>query len=283
MALTKSTSFNSLYFPPELANDSRPLVQFSCNKARSNYNDAFSIFLPIPQSLQFSDAATYNDVELNIAGALGGALSAAQTGGITGASNYLAKTAANSLPSSLGELGQLAATMTPLPESVRSAVNIGLGTTLNKNITTEFTGMATRQHAFQFKLMSKSMQESETIRNIARAFRIGLYADGDTLQLNYPPTWSISFLHKSGTVLEYIPKIYECYLSGMTSSYNQTANLWFSDGAPLECDINLTFVETRALTAGDIKSLDDEPFSSSKSQTSGINFNSAPSIPSNLA
>jgi hypothetical protein len=278
MALSKSTNFGTLYFPDDLRSGSRPLMQLVCNSVRSDYHDSFFVYLPVPLNLQFADAATYNDAELNAAGMIGGALSAARSGGITGASNYLGNLK-GSIPNSLPELGQLAASMAPLDDSVKSAISIGLGTTLNKNITTEFTGMATRRFHFAFKFMAKSKSESEMIRNISRAFRIGLYADGNSLQLQYPPTWTIRFLDGNGSDLEYIPKIYECYLETANVSYNQTANIWFSDGAPLECDLSLSFIETRALTAEDIRSLDDAPFNKLASQVNFNNFD-ASSIPS---
>lgn len=277
MALSKDTNYKNLYFPDDLQSGKMPLMQMICNTPRNNLNDSFFVWLPVPLNLQFADAATYNDAELNAAGMIGGALSAARSGGITGASNYLGNLK-GSIPNSLPELGQLAASMAPLDESVKSAISIGLGTTLNKNITTEFTGMATRRFQFAFKFMAKSKSESEMIRNISRAFRIGLYAEGNTLQLKYPPTWSINFLDGNGSVLEYIPKIYECYLETLNVSYNQSANVWFSDGAPLECDLSLSFIETRALTAEDIRSLDDEPFNRLASQVNFNNFD-ASSIP----
>jgi hypothetical protein len=278
MALSKDTNYKNLYFPDDLQSGKMPLMQMICNTPRNNLNDSFFVWLPVPLNLQFADAATYNDAELNAAGMIGGALSAAATGGIAGASNYLGNLK-GSIPNSLSELGQLASSMAPLNENVKSAISIGLGTTLNKNITSEFTGMATRRFQFAFKFMAKSKSESEMIRNISRAFRIGLYAEGNTLQLKYPPTWSINFLDGNGSVLEYIPKIYECYLETLNVSYNQSANVWFSDGAPLECDLSLSFIETRALTAEDIRSLDDAPFNRLASQVNFNNFD-ASSIPS---
>lgn len=257
MAASYSSSYGTIYFPPDLEAESRPVIQFRCNKSRPSFNDTFQIFLPLPENLSFQDAATYNDAELGAAVGAGlGVAGAAKSGGMSAATDYVK----NNLPSSLGDLAQLVSAASPLSDNVKSAVSIGLGTTLNKNITTEFTGMSTRRFQFAFKFMAKSKKDSETIRNIVRAFRVGLYAEGTALQLQYPPTWSISFLHQSGKTLEYIPKIYECYMDGFSSAYNQSTNLWFSDGAPLECDITMSFIETRALTAQDIADLDKAPF-----------------------
>ena len=276
MADLYSSNFNILYFPTELEDEDRPAVQFSCNKSRPNFNDNFSIFLPLPENLSFQDAATYNDAELGTTAGVGlGAAKAVQSGGMSAATDYVK----SNLPSGLGDLTQLLTSGIPgLNDNVKSAVSIGLGATLNKNITTEFTGMSTRRFQFAFKFMAKSKKDSQTIRNIVRAFRIGLYAEGNNLQLQYPPTWTISFVHEGSKNLEYIPKIYECYMDGFSSAYNQSSNLWFSDGAPIECDITMSFIETRALTAKDIVDLDKAPFSYSEKVSSGVSTEDAKTI-----
>ena len=67
----------------------------------------------------------------------------------------------------------------------------------------------------------------------------------------------------NGGEIEHIPKIFECYLKDMTSTYNAGSNSWRVDGSPLESDLTLTFVETRALTLDDIIKLEGG-FDSSK-------------------
>ena len=100
-------------------------------------------------------------------------------------------------------------------------------------------------------------------------FRRGLYPEADVrgLRVSYPPTWNINFLGAGGSLsfseINHIPKIYETYLTSFNSTYNASANMWHADGAPLECDISVSFTETRSLTLKDIMSLEDKPFDSS--------------------
>jgi hypothetical protein len=60
--------------------------------------------------------------------------------------------------------------------------------------------------------------------------------------------------------ISYLPKIWECYLTALSVSYNGSANLWHTDGAPIECEISVSFKETRALRHQDIRNLDTNAF-----------------------
>jgi hypothetical protein len=120
-------------------------------------------------------------------------------------------------------------------------------------------------------MIASSQKEAEVIRDINKAFRIGLYPSGNSLQLQYPPTWTIRFIDgTNGGELDHIPKIFEVYLQDFTAIYNSTGNLWREDGSPLECDITIQFKETRALTAQDIKKLETSAF---KPGAFSVNYN----------
>ena len=45
-----------------------------------------------------------------------------------------------------------------------------------------------------------------------------------------------------------MPKIRECYLLSLNTTYNATGNAFHTKGQPVEVDIALTFQETKALT-----------------------------------
>lgn len=84
---------------------------------------------------------------------------------------------------------------------------------------------------------------------------------GNFISLQYPPTWNIQFLNGvSGNDIEYLPKIFECYLKGLSSNFNPTANVWREGGSPIETDVTVQFIESRALTYEDIKSLEAKAF-----------------------
>lgn len=242
----------SYVFPTELKSSSstRPMIRFECLQ-----DSGAIIYLPVPEGLQFSDSATYNDTEL---GFLGGQISNGANilkngGGLAD----LGKNALSNLPKDAGGILQAITANTGLSDEVKSAVGIATGTTLNKNITSEFTAVGTRGYSFSFQMIPKSKDEATEIKNIVTAFRLGLYPTGNQYQLKYPPKWKIQVVSSptGSSDSAYLPKIYDTYMTAFSSTYNQSGNLWYTDGSPLETTIALTFSETRALTREDIAKL----------------------------
>ncbi len=249
-----------LIFPPTMVDGDadRPVIVFKVISKNEAKNDTHIIF-PIPQALQFSDSAAYGNSELGFTGAM--ILNAGKSSGVSDAFNNVVNQAQASVPADLKSLAGMLGSNVLRGEN-RSAVGVATGTTLNKNIVTEFSGVGTRQFSFQFKLISGSARESRVIRDIVDTFRNGLYPEGNSLQLKYPPTWTINFM-KGGKEIDYIPKIFETYLTTMSSSYNNSMNLFHEDGSPVEVDIQITFMESRVLTLADIKALQKDPYKES--------------------
>lgn len=243
-------------FPPSIAQDdmNRPVIIFK-NITNLDKNDEHIVF-PIPQSIQFSDSAAYNNSELGFSGSL--VLNSIKNSGDQSVIKGAVEQAKAAVPRDLQALAGIAGSNL-LGGELRSAVGVATGTTLNKNIVTEFSGVATRQYSFQFKLISNSQQEADIIRNIVSLFRKGMYPKGTSLQLKYPPTWYINF-KKDGQDIDYLPKAFETYLTSLSTTYNSSLNLFHKDGSPVETDIQLSFIESRALTLDDIESLERRPF-----------------------
>ena len=262
----------SYNFPSNLATiaSTRPVVSFECVGPQ-----AVTINLPIPQSLSFEDSAQYDNTEL---GYIGASLAQATNAGSTASSFDDFANKISSIGS--GKWGSLADEMKSMSNIIAgiaggagavlsskfgsgdaklaSAVGIGTGTTSNKNITTEFTNVGTRNFTFAFKMIAETQSEAQVIANIVEAFRVNLYPEGDTssLFLKYPPKWKIKFLYgaRGGlSELPNLPRIFDCYLTGCNSTYNSSGNLWRSDGSPLETDLTVSFTETRANNRADFK------------------------------
>ena len=257
-----------LVYPHEMkATTPRPMVRFQT--FGNQFNSTVSICMPIPQNIAFADAATYNDAELGFLGGAG--MAAARTGlgsggtDIAGGVNAGLGAISGGIPKSLGNLAAaLSQGYSKSSDDAKAAVSIGVGATLNKNITTQFTGTGTRQFSFVFKFISTSNDESNTINAISKAFRAGLYPKGNAYQLQYPPTWKIQFVDGIfGNDIPYLPKIFECYLQSMSTTYNSIANMFRADGSPLDSEITLGFIESRALTKDDIVYLEDNPYEKS--------------------
>lgn len=242
----------------------RPTIVFTCN-SRASLTPALKIAFPIPQGLEFSDGASYDDnalgfVASGLINSAQSAISASQSGQnpndiVSGTINSLKQNFSTTAPGA----GYAAAMNTALSDSNKSAIGIAMKMTMNRHVTTEFTGVGTRNYGFKFKMIGSSKEESDMIRNICDGFREGLYPEGDNIALRYPPTWTIRFMLKNSDIT-YIPKIWECYLTSVNVSYNSSSGLWHSDGSPLECDITVAFKETRALTHKDILDLKKSPF-----------------------
>jgi len=284
-----------LIYPVELRGTNRPMMRIKCvkpNKPNKRIIDLFKpnvsstfvgppdfralqpqpieIYVPIPVGISFEDAASYNEAELNILGGL--AMNAtrninagANADGVKGALQGALKTGQDALGSvSTRDIisGVLkGAEISGIDKEITSGVAIGMGTTLNKNVTTEFTGVGVRSFSFVFKFVSKSEEETLVIKSIIETFRSNLYPVGNFISLQYPPTWNIQFLNgENGEDIPYLPKIFECYLKGLTTDFNPSANIWHGDNAPLETDITVAFIESRALTYDDIKLLDSKPY-----------------------
>jgi hypothetical protein len=272
--MTQWSTGNVLFYPIDMGSDpsktpdaisvNRPIIMFTCASRVTNGNAQY-IGFPIPQGIEFSDGASYDDASLGY----GGAAAASVASTLTSSSNiadsakkFMGSGGIDELKKQFGDVGLKSvgiAAAGSLDDGMKSAVGVGMKMTMNKHVVTEFTGIGTRSFGFKFKLVGSSKKESEIIRNIGTAFRNGLYPEADVLALKYPPTWTIRFMMGNNDI-SYLPKIWECYLTSLSVSYNGSANLWHIDGAPIECDITVSFKETRALRHQDIRALDTSAF-----------------------
>lgn len=262
------TSFGDLNYPSDLySQEGRPIIQFRCNYEDSGVSNAYSIHLPIPVNISTSDGISYDDAEL---GSVGSIITEAASTALNGQGSFAdnAKDVAKGIYDRGAGIGNgsiegiiaSVASVTPIaaltPEKVSSAVSIATQATVNPFVTTQFSGVATRGYTYTFKLMARSKAEADMIRSIDRAFRVGAYPEEENLALHYPPTWTVRYVqYPSFADISYIPKVFDCYLTSVSSAINASGNMWHKDGSPLETDISVTFKETRALTAKDILEL----------------------------
>lgn len=236
-------------------NRSRPFMRFGTVKSNVN------IYLPIPEGLSFSDGAEYSTIDLGFIGktvsdlatnaldeGLTQTLKDAFQGEFTPKSSKVAQIAVSGFASQT-ELGRSA-----LFSTKRIA---------NPNTNTTFTGVTLRNFSFTFKLVGRSPEDSKRIRDIHETFRYYTYPESDdsddNIVLNYPDIWTIKFFDTFSEaergIMEnqFIPKIYECYLTGMTTNLNSSSSMFRRDGAPVEIDFTLNFQETRTLIRQDFE------------------------------
>lgn len=246
----------SLTYPLDLrdAIAQYPIVRFLAEDETRNEKE---ILLPMPQGgISFGDSGQYGQVDL---GLIAGSIAELANSGGT---DSLWSRVVNTWEQSRGR--DILANIVTDNQAIRFAT--GTQATLRPpNTNTTFTNNSLRQFGFQFKLTASSQKGSEAIRDIVKTFRRLTYAsnqsDEETLILNYPPVWTISFLDGfSGSIREnqYLPRIGKCYLTSLNTVYNSSSNLVHHDGAPTEVDVSLTFQETRVLTRRDIDELEDK-------------------------
>lgn len=246
-----------------------------------------SLVLPCPVGFGITDGASYNEIELGILGTKANRITSAfatkgAAGAIGAATSGLGSMAAKFMNeegnfdfaqgvrdnfTSLGSLGLAAAAsgqvnVPGVSQAVAQGAAIALGVSMNKNITTEFTGVGTRSFSFQYKLVPSSQDEGKTIHEITKFLRSGIYPKKDAnvfgAVLRYPPKFSLRFENRiGGSRLKSIPAISDCFLESFSTTYNGN-NSFHRDGVPVDTDIQLTFKETRALTLEDIDKLESQ-------------------------
>lgn len=267
LGLNNFAGYNSgaegLMYPLELRNQTnRPCIEFTAYDTSSGDVQLKTIWFPCPAGIEINDQASYNTIDL---GALGGALNAAMeaakgTEGIGGKASAVGKSLINQVKSArAGEISALAGMALP---GYGDKLQFKAKTILNPNTNTTFTGNNIRSFSFSFKMIARSEAEAKEIQRIHKTFRKYTYADSNgnqqNLTLRYPPVWRIRFLDGQKNENKYIPKIYSCYLQGVTSTFNSTSPTFHTDGSPLEVDVNISFQETRVLTRFDIETMGDD-------------------------
>jgi hypothetical protein len=256
-----------LVFPPDIRaqTDHLPLIEFTAyerNPSPGNLEGKkkpgtgfHQIYLPVQSGLAIGDSAIYNTINLEGKGAKVAQQVSEGGGGIT---DFLTSIGIGIRDNAKGLEGALT------PTSAGDYKKLDARTISNPNTNTSFEGNGIRNFEFGFKLVAKSQPEALTIQQIHETFRYFSYADLNTeksnLFLSYPCPWTIRFLDMStGEENPYIPGIWSSYLTAVNSNFNSSANMYFSDNAPLEVDISLTFQETRVLNRNDMLTLKDDP------------------------
>ena len=245
-AKPKGTGSTILRYPLDLDQDSLNYIRFEIVD-RATQLDQKSIYLYTPPGFSVPDGATYNQADLGIVG--GATEAAAETASgereIGSAQNAkdLAGAVIQKAISKGGTIGQ--------------AALIQGGQASNPYTNVAFQGTVLRSFNFPFKLVAESEDEAEQVRLIENTFRKFLYPDvGDTeFLLKYPPLFKIEFVTKVGDDMlrnKFMPFINYCYLLNMTTTFNESTNIFHTSGQPTEVSLSLTFQESKAMIRKDL-------------------------------
>jgi hypothetical protein len=108
-------------------------------------------------------------------------------------------------------------------------------------------------------MIGRNPHEVRVIDDIQNTFRNRSYAaEQGSLMLQYPDQWTIQFLDpRNSNELDYVPKIYTCYLTSVNTTFNSSSNTYRNDMSPYEVDVSLQFQETKVLTRDEMERLMD--------------------------
>ena len=243
-----------LVFPSDLKEHSnRALIVFTAEELNDGQTIHHQISFPCPSDIAFSDGADYSTINLGVFGE-----DIAKT-----AQSVLSAErgeASEALLSSLGESASrhsqedlnLSSIATIVAKSIggnnENTINFANRSIINPRTNTTFGGNTIRQFTFNFSMIGRTQSDSKLIHSIISKFRLLTYAEQNGINLNYPPTWKIQFM-VSGKENPFIPKIYKCFLTTVSTNINSgVEKLWRKDGAPIQTQISLSFQETKVLT-----------------------------------
>ena len=220
------------------------------------------VALYLPPGLEFKDGVQFGETDLGISGGFaeqGASLFQALAednqsfieglkGDVSSQSGPLAKL-----------IGAEAAKLNPLKlAGAVEAAQVQAGVTINPNTRVLFKRVNLREFAFSFKLIGRNSDETEEIEKIVRFFRERLYPETFDVQgvgvgYKFPDKFSIKISYQGTEGTWSPPKIKDCYLRDVSTTYNGSTMAFHKDGKPVEIDLGLSFMESAALERDDVK------------------------------
>ena len=234
-----------------------------------------AIALYMPATVNVTYGANYTDTEIGgLAATAARAMSAAQEGGkgLTGIDKGLAvlKSIKNELLSdattqeaidAITKMMLSAAGAIPGAQGARELYEMNQGFIMTNRMELAFKGLPKRAFQYTFKMIPKSEQEAEQVKNIVSAFKMNMLpeamASGDdktkytSKRLKMPNTFDIRYMYVSKEN-EYLHKISTCVLENMNVTYGGDRYKTFDGnekGAPpVETTLTLNFKEMELIT-----------------------------------
>ena len=140
-------------------------------------------------------------------------------------------------------------------EDIKKSIQKRMGQSINTFQEQFFEGPSFRSFEFSHELIAHNQSETVTIRDIVKRFRYyaspGLGSSAVThMHWTYPSYWGIWFLTHpdvpGGALKEndFLPKLGKCVLKEVTADYSGETYGTFSNNAPLNVKLSLSFEET---------------------------------------
>ena len=228
-------------------------------KANTTTRISDSVAIYLPPNVSDSVDAVYNDemtgmigyaaaAALDFSGAVGAkdyeAAAKALTGGMAGIVTEGAKKAGAALAETLAGA-----------EGAAAVVNRAFGQADNPYMEVLFSNMNVRTFTYNFTFAPRNEEETADVQAIIQLFRFHMAPELQGAQsrfLTLPSEFDIHYMYiaKDGTNSEndYYNKISTCVLTNVSTNYTPNGVRSFSDGAPTQITMSLTFKETTTLT-----------------------------------
>lgn len=278
------TPIGGIKFPDDLIDSQEAIrfeifenYQFDRTENKSEGKTAGTIYLPIPNVLQPSYSADYQETELGVFGRAG----ASMVGGGTEDTN-LTGGALNLLAQGLdtgaigggllgGALGKIGGNLLEKVGGAAGAAGVtaakgamfGMGVARNPHMAQVFKNIKFRSHSFDYKFSPKNVTEQETLTKIIRLFKLAMhpkYMFGDHM-FSYPAQFDIDII--SGQSNKHFYNIGVSVLTDMSVNYlpngphmheiaEDFADSTETTKAPVAVNMSLKFTEIKIVTQDDI-------------------------------
>ena len=224
--------------------------------SRKRLDTAIALYMPPTVSVTYT--ANYTDTEIG-AGAAIGANVLTSGGGAKEVAGILASDETNNevidglKKAALGTVGAV-----PGFQGSRELMEMNQGFIMTNRMELAFKGLPKRGFQYTFKMIPKSEQEAEEIRNIVTAFKMNMLPEQESesqgftgRNLKIPNTFDIKYMYV-GRENQYLNKISTCVLESMNVTFGGDRYKTFdgnADGAPpVETTITLNFKEMELIT-----------------------------------
>ena len=216
--------------------------------------------LYLPQAIQITDNAVYDNVDLGI---LGSSVAAGLQAGnavvpslmnatVEGIDSFVDTLTGNApLGTPVGRLAVTRAANKIPSDAARGAVRSQTRTSVNPNTRALFKSVPLREFTFTFKMIPTSKTETQNIKEIVNFFRSELYPEVIKIgKINagyeFPNVFEINMYYKN-TSNRLATRILPSYLRNFSATYNSGTMGFLEGGDFTEVDISATFVESSTL------------------------------------
>ena len=228
-------------------------------KAPTTTRISDSVAIYLPPNVQDSLGATYNDTETGMLGFAAAAgldfSNAVGAKDYEAAANALVGGAAGVLTEGAKKAGAALAETLAGAEGAAGMVNRVFGQADNPYVEVLFQAMEVRTFTYNFTFAPRSEEETKDVQEIIQLFRFHMVPElqgGQSRFLTLPSEFDIHYMYigKDGTNTEneYYNKIATCVCTNVTVDYTPGKVSSFTDGAPTQITMALTFKETETLT-----------------------------------